>query len=157
MGGRRYDDAVREARADLGTREARRVDWASMDEALFARIDGERRAAAAREVERDRSGRSRAWLPVAVGLAAAAALAMVVGRTQGPRPIDAAQGPAVAGAGSVTAVDAAGQLAVDGKPADLGTELRLGDVLETHGAQVTVERPGKLTMVLERGTRARVT
>ena len=149
----RYDKLVREARADLGTREAERVDWDAVDDALFARIDEERRAQASRAEQ----GRSRAWVPVTVGLAAAAAFAMVVGRTQGPRPLDGVQASGEPNGGNVTAVDVDGQLVVDGHPAGTGIELHLGDVVETRGAQVTVERPGKLTMVLEHGTRARVT
>jgi ferric-dicitrate binding protein FerR (iron transport regulator) len=149
----RLDKILREAREDLGTREAKQVDWDEVDDALFARVDEDRRADAARS----QTGTSRTWVPVTVGLAAAAALAMVVGRTRDPRTLDGSQASAQQAAGNVVAVDTEGQLVVDGQPAATGTELRLGDVIETHAAQVTVERPGKLTMVLEHETRARVT
>jgi hypothetical protein len=149
----RLDKLLREAREDLGTREAKQVDWDDVDDALFARIDEDRRADAARS----QAGLSRAWVPVAVGLAAAAALAVVVGRARDPRVLEGSQASAQPTAGSVIAVDTEGQLVVDGQPAATGTELHLGDVIETRAAQVTVERPGKLTMVLEHGTRARVT
>ena len=148
------DRLVRESRPDLGTRQAREVDWAKVDRGLFDRIAQEQRAERA-ELS---GGRGRVWALATAGLAVAAAVALLVGKSRDVRtlaPVEAA-GETEA-AGSVVSIEGDGQLLVDGKPATVGAELRLGDVLETHGAQATIERPGKLTVVLEEGGRATVT
>jgi hypothetical protein len=147
------DKLVRESRPDLGTREAREVDWASVDRGLFGRIEAEQRAERARLT----SGRSARWAVAAGGLAVAAAIALVVGTSRQTRSIDATQAAVEPSAGSITAVEGGGELLVDGKPAAVGAELHLGDVVEARTARATLERPGKLTLVFERGSRATVT
>ena len=147
------DRLVRESRPDLGTREARDVDWAEVDRALFGRIATEQRAERARLT----SGRSGRWAIVAGGLAVAAAIALVVGTSRQTRSIDGVQSSVDEGAGTVTAVEGTGQMLVDGKPVGVGAALHEGDVLEAQGAQATIERPGKLTLIFERGTKATVT
>ena len=149
------DKLLDEVREDLGTQEARSVDWSAVDEKLFARIDArvqdERRAERARFAPQRRRG----WTLAAVGvLAAAAIVALVVGKTGEPVAMDDAA--ASESAGTVVAVQGDAVL-VDGKPAGIGATLRLGDVIETRGGEVTVERPGKLTLTLEPGTRTAVT
>jgi len=147
------DKLVRESRPDLGTREARDVDWAEVDRGLFARIATEQRADRARLT----SGRSARWAVAAGGLAVAAAIALVVGTARQTRSIDGVQAVVDEGAGSVTAVEGGGQLLVDGKPAGVGLVLHVGNVLESRGAQATIERKGKLTLIFERGSKATVT
>jgi hypothetical protein len=62
-------------------------------------------------------------------------------------------------AGEIVGIDGPGALLVNGAPAAVGRALQLGDSVETHGAQAVLERqrPGELTLALERGTRAEVT
>jgi hypothetical protein len=145
---------VEDSRAEMGTREAREIDWEAVDKELFARIDQERRLERVRSV----GLRAPAWGVAGAALAAAACFALFVGKTQEPRaleaPVSVAPPPA---AGNVVGVVGPGQLLVDGRPSAVGATLRLGDVLEAQGATVTVERPGKLTMLIEAGSRARVT
>jgi ferric-dicitrate binding protein FerR (iron transport regulator) len=147
------DRLVRESRPDLGTREARDVDWAEVDRGLFGRIAAEQR------VERAglASGRSTRWAVAVGSLAVAAAVALVVGTSRQTRAIDGVQASVDDGAGSVTAVEGGGQLLVDGKPVGVGASLHAGDIVEARGAQATIERLGKLTLIFERGSRATVT
>jgi ferric-dicitrate binding protein FerR (iron transport regulator) len=147
------DRLVRESRPDLGTREARDVNWAEVDRGLFGRIATEQRAERARLT----SGRSARWALAAGGLAVAAAIALVVGTSRQTRSIDGVEGSVDEGAGSVTALEGGGQLLVDGKPVGVGAALHAGDVIEARGAQATIERSGKLTLIFERGSRATVT
>jgi len=147
------DRLVRESRPDLGTREARNVDWAEVDRGLFGRIEDEQRAERARLT----SGRSTRWAVAAGGLAVAAAIALVVGTSRQARSIDGAQVAVEEGAGTVAAVEGGGQLLVDGKSVGVGAALRMGDVIEARGAQATIERLGKLTLIFERGSKATVT
>jgi hypothetical protein len=147
------DKLVRESRPDLGTREARDVNWTEVDRGLFGRIETEQRAERARLT----SGRSVRWAFAAGGLAVAAAIALVVGTSRQTRSIDSAQVAAEQSAGSITAVEGGGQLLVDGKPASVGAALHEGNVIEARGAQATIERLGKLTLIFERGSRATVT
>jgi len=146
------DRLVRESRPELGTREARDVNWTEVDRGLFGRIEAERRA----ERAALKSSKGRLWALVAGGLAAAAAVALIVGKAREPRTMDPVQVVADESAGSVVAIEGDGQLMIDGKPGRVGAELHLGDVLETHGAQATIERPGKLTVVVEQGAKATV-
>lgn len=148
------DTAIREARQDLGTREAKDVHWEAVDEALFARLAQERRVEAMRSV----GLRSPAWVVGAGAMAAAACFALVAGTLRTTSPV--LETPVVVAAptaGNVIALQGGGELLVDGKPSGIGTVLRLGDVVEARGTSATVERPGKLTMQLEAGSRARVT
>ncbi len=91
-------------------------------------------------------------------LAAAACFALVAGKAHEPRSIDAPVASlATPPAGNVVGILGVGDLLVDGKPAAVGATLRLGDVVETRGTSVTVDRPGKLSMVIEAGTHFTVT
>jgi len=146
------DELVREAREELGRREAQQVDWDAVDRGLFTRIREEQRAE--REAVAAGAARGRWWALGGAALAAAAAVAVVVGKTREPRP-PVAQASARASAGAVIGLDGAGQLLVDGTPAAIGTPIRPGDVIETRGVVATIERPG-VTYDVERGTRATI-
>jgi hypothetical protein len=139
---------VVEAREDLGKRPAPAVDWNRVDRELFERIEQSESAALA-------SGRStRAWAASAVLVSAAAAAALVLGRASETGPLDSVRVISEEPAGTVVAVEGDGDLLVNGKPAAVGATLRIDDVVEARGAaRATVERPGKVTFVLERGTR----
>jgi ferric-dicitrate binding protein FerR (iron transport regulator) len=150
----RLDAIVKEARAELGVREAEKVDWDTVDRELFARLAQERRLEATRAV----GSRAPMWGVAAVAVAAAACFALVAGKSHETRSLDAPVAViAPPPAGSVVGILGVGDFLVDGKPAVVGTTLRLGDELEARGTSVTVDRPGKLTMVLEAGTKATVT
>jgi hypothetical protein len=66
--------------------------------------------------------------------------------------------PAVRGevAGEFHVIEGKGALFIDGAPAVGDARIGVGNVLETGPSSVTVERIGKLTLRLERGSRARV-
>jgi ferric-dicitrate binding protein FerR (iron transport regulator) len=146
------DRLVRESRPELGVREAAGVDWAKVDRRLFEQVDAERKA----EVRRLSAGRPAGWSIALGGLAAAAAVAFVVVKGGPVGSVAPVQGVEESG-GVVASLDGAGSLLVDGKPVNVGASLHLGDVVEAHGVAATVDRPGKLTLVLERGARATVT
>ena len=173
------DELVREARKELGTPEVQRVDWDVVDSALFDRIRKERRA------ERGSLSASlRGWRFVAVAMAGAAIVALALGKERGQIRVPQTNGSQDRGAtnasqdrgatsasqdqiatnagqdesaGTIVKADGEGLVLVDGAPVLRGAILRLGDVVEPRGANVTVERPGKLAMILERGSRVRVT
>jgi ferric-dicitrate binding protein FerR (iron transport regulator) len=154
------DERVREARSELGRREAAGIDWDAVDRGLFEaidRIERDQRAERRAELSRGEGARGRFWGLAAAGLGAAAVAALVVGKVREPRPLDDVQATEEGEAGEVVAIDGAGSLLVNGTPAAIGTELHRGDVLEARGAQASIERPGKLTLEVERGTRATVT
>jgi ferric-dicitrate binding protein FerR (iron transport regulator) len=140
-----------EVRRDLGTVEAKTVDWTAVDAALFARIGEAQRAERARFAPQRRRGVTLA----AVTLAAAAVLAALIGgKTREPI---GREGTAVAeSAGTIVAIDGDGRVLVNGAPVSSGTGLGLGDMLETRGVQATIERPGKLSLTLEAGSRTTV-
>ena len=154
------EQLVRESREerDERQREAERLDWDAVDRKLFARLQVEQ---AEQRAERERSvnpaGQGPAWSIGAVVLAAAAAAALIVGKTHETAPMDAAPIVASQAAGTVMSVAAGGELLVDGKAAVSGAVLHLGDVVEARGAPVTVERAGKLTWILEPSSVATVT
>ncbi len=147
-----FDKLMAEVRRDLGTAEAKSVDWSSVDAALFERIARAQRAERARCAVRRRPGVTVA----AVALGAVAVVgALLVGRTR--EPIGGESAIAPESAGTIIAIDGTGSVRVDGAPVSSGVGLRLGSVLETRAAQATIERPGKLTMTLEPDSRAAVT
>jgi ferric-dicitrate binding protein FerR (iron transport regulator) len=146
------DKLLAEARSDLGTDASERVDWAAVDAKLFARIERERRTERARFAP----SRRRGLVLSGVGLAAAVAIvALLAGRArESSGPDDRAAGQS---AESVVAIEGTGAVLIDGKPVTAGAALALGDVLETRGTRATVERPGKVTLTLEPGSRTTVT
>jgi ferric-dicitrate binding protein FerR (iron transport regulator) len=148
-----FDRLLDEARAQLGADAADRVDWGAVDAKLFARLDEERRVERARFAPERRRG----WALAGVGLAAAVAVvALLAGRTR--EPLDAGPTAAIESAGSVVALEESSDpVLVDGRPVAGGAALRLGDVLQTGGARATVERPGKVTLTLEPGSKTVVT
>ncbi len=149
---RDLDTLIAEARAVLGNDAAERVDWDAIDAKLFARIEEERRAERARFAP----ARRRSWTLMGVGLAAAVAVvALLAGRTRDTVAVDEAA--VNDSAGSVVAIEGSGSVLVDGRPSSGGVGLRLGDVLETGSARATLERPGKVTLTLEPGSKTVVT
>jgi hypothetical protein len=151
----RLDKLVREARSELGAREAQSVDWDSVDAALFDRIAKERRA----DPRSHSSFRPRTWHFAVVAVAAAAIVAVALGRQRGPISVPGTRAGQDESAGAIVGMDREGEgdgvVLVNGAPASRGVVVRLGDVIEPRGVSVTLERPGKLTMILEHESRAR--
>jgi hypothetical protein len=148
------DKVVREARRQLGTEQARNVDWDAVQRGLFERIARERLVERARFLPRG--------LPSWPGVALAAAAAVVVfsvaaGEARRGRSLEVVHVAADEIAGSISSIDGGGQVRVDGREAAHGASLRVGNVIETRGADVTIDRAGKLTLRIEAGSRAIVT
>jgi FecR protein len=144
---------VDDARRHWGKDEPPPVNWDVVEQRLFARIEAEQRAER-RSLAPDRGWK---WKVGAAVLASAAAISVVIAQTRQPYSLDVEHPSAVEEAGSLIAIDGDGEVLVDGRPAAVGAILRLGDVLETRGAQATLSRPGKLMLAIERGSSAKVT
>ena len=149
-------ELVQEARSELGARESRDVDWVR-DRPWPVRPH--RGRGAARRTRGVAAGPGGRWSLVVEG-------PRRCGRSRGARCQRARSGRPVAvqavaetetAAGSVVAIQGDGQVLVGGKPAAVGLVLRSGDTLDTRASRTTVDRPGKLTFVAERTSRATVT
>ncbi|MDP9002748.1 MAG: hypothetical protein M3O46_21885, partial [Myxococcota bacterium] len=136
-----------------GKEEVQRVDWAAVDRGLFGAIEADERAK--REALTPR--RNRAWTVGIMGFVGALTLAVIIGKTREQHALDLEPRGAADEAGSIVAIDGEGEVLMDGRPTAVGATVRLGDVIEARGAQVTLGRPGKLTLVFERGSSATVT
>jgi ferric-dicitrate binding protein FerR (iron transport regulator) len=147
-----FNRLLAEMRRELGTEEARGVDWDAVDAALFARLDRERRAERARFAPQPRRGMT---VSAAVLAAAAAVLAVLAGKTRETASADHAE--SVESAGTIVAIEGDGRVRVDGTSVASGAGLKLGDVVETSASRATIERWGKLTMTVEPNSRAAVT
>ncbi len=147
-----FDKLVDEVRRDLGTVEAKSVDWNAVDAALFDRIGRVQRAERARFAPRRRGG----FTIAAVAFAAVAVVgAVLAGKTR--EPLGGEATVVAESAGTLVAIDGEGTVRIDGAPVSSGAGLQLGSVLETGAAQATIERPGRLTMTLEADSQAAVT
>jgi ferric-dicitrate binding protein FerR (iron transport regulator) len=147
------DKVVREAREDLGVEQTRSVDWSEVDRGLFESIAEDRRIERARFAPRA----FRRWPEVALA-AAGAVVVFALAARDGTRARTLDVAPAADEiAGNVLSIDGDGQVRVDGAPAAHGTLIKNGDIIEARGAQATIERPGKLTLRVESGSRATVT
>ncbi|MDP9151297.1 MAG: hypothetical protein M3O36_15345, partial [Myxococcota bacterium] len=146
------DHAIHEAREHLGTREAQRLDWRDVERRVFDRVAEAQRAERAALL----SGRGRAWMALALGLAVSAGGALVwMESGNEPPPFDAGPVAARDFAGTITSLG--GDVLVNGKAAPAGLSMHLGDSIETRAGSATVDRPGKLSLVVERGSRATIT
>ncbi len=145
------DALVREMRDD--TEAPPPVDWAAVDEKLFARIREAERAddVAAR-------GRRVVWWPIAAALAVAAGVAFVVASPRESAPLDQVAGdsPSALGADGAKLVSGEG-VTIDGHAASLGDVVRVGGVVETSNGRAELDRPGKLTMWMEPSSKMTVT
>ncbi len=149
------DDLIREARGHLGSREAGGVDWTAVDGALFARIDREQRT----EHGRFAAG-GRRWPAVMAAAVAAAAMFAVAVHDRAEHGEESLATQAIEAGdvgGRITGIEGGGEVLVGGRPAMRGATIRLGDVVEVTSGAAIIERPGKLTMRLEGGSRAAVT
>jgi ferric-dicitrate binding protein FerR (iron transport regulator) len=136
---------VAEARQEF---RAETVDWHAVERGLFARIEADRRAARMRATRE----RGQLWTGAAAALAAAGIVLVLVARPGRERPT--AQGDGDRSAATLLAVMGPGEVLVNGAQAPVGVSLHRGDVVEARGAKATLVRPGRVTMVIEAGTRA---
>lgn len=150
--GSALDALVREAKQDLTPR----IDddtFASMEERIVARMAEERRLLVDDvHGSLDGSGRFRGRV-LRIGalvLAAAAAFAVVAKKDPGGALLDA--GPTAQidlTGGAIRATHGAGEIRVGGQAVTAGHVLRAGDVVEAEGARAVLERPRKVTWLLE--------
>jgi len=145
------DRLVREAREHFGTHEGANVDWRVVDGALFTRVEQEMRTR--------RSQAPAPWWPRSLAVAltlSAAALALVVfhGRRE-TAPIAQADMGGLESSEESVSIES-GEARVQGIAGSGERRLRLGDVVETGATSVSLERPGKVSMVLEANSRMRV-
>jgi ferric-dicitrate binding protein FerR (iron transport regulator) len=151
---------IREAREDLGKHPLPQIDWDAVDDKLFKRIDALKKA----ERARFHVGPNRAWVATGAALAAAVAvIALVFGRPAERMPL--ATGPtghAVEGnggetVGQLTDVAPGGRVFLRGSPVQQGAAIAVGDVIEARGGDAYVESPGRVRLIVENGSRVRVT
>jgi hypothetical protein len=145
-----YRKIVREARDHWGVGAARDVDWSSIDQGLFDRIERDRRERRARF-----TGGFSAPLRFALAgsLSVAIVLAIAVGKMH-EAPPTLARGPEGVVAGVIVGAD--GRALVNGAMLGRGTHLHAGDTIDAR-ARVTVECEGHASFALEEGTLATIT
>jgi hypothetical protein len=140
------DQLVRESKTDLVPPPKSAAAWDAAEAALMARVAEEAKTG---------TGRSRANL-IYVGaavLAAAAAVALFVGKDrETPAAMTTAPQAVEAPAGSFRGIEGAGEVRISGHPATPGEALRAGDVLEVDDARAVLERPRKVSWLLEGNT-----
>ncbi len=151
---RPLDQLVGEARRARAAHEAGAIDWDKIDKALYDRLDQVRREDRARFVP-GRSARSRWALAAIAGIVAVLVVALGKGREEPPAR-QAGDSPPGGDecAGVVVAVE--GRVLVNHGFAAPGRRIGLGDVIEATG-RLTIERPGKLTVAIERDSTVKVT
>jgi len=151
------DALVREAKAPrrAGGLEPRLSDerWSATEDRILARMANEERSSLVREVNAP-SSRVRFLRIGAAVLAAAAAIALVVKNEPGTSPATSESAPsstAELSASSLRESVGSGVVRVGGQLASAGHVLRAGDLLEVEGARAVLERPRKVTWLLEAG------
>jgi hypothetical protein len=147
------DALVREAKQDLTPRDLDRnaAKWSAMEDQILARMAQER-SPLIEEVRQASSSRVRYLRIGAAVLAAAAAIAMVV---KNEPPLDARGLPESATsqteltASSLRSNEGPGEVRVGGLPVSAGHVLRAGDLVEVDDTRAVLERPRKVTWLLE--------
>ncbi len=165
---KRLDELVREAREDLGRREADEVDWTEVDRRLFARLG--RTPPEGEPAHPRRFGGLSLLLGLgAVAGAALVAIAVRLGPAHENVTEDGAGGPHATGtptehAAQPAQADRAEFVVVEGAAALVNgvfpvgePRVGIGSVVEARGGTVTVQRPGKVTLRLEDASRIRIT
>lgn len=133
------DQLVRESKTDLVPPPKSAAAWDAAEAALMARI-----------AEEPRRSRANLLYVGAALLAAAAAVALFVGKDR-ETPVSVATAPQAVEtpAGSFRGSEGAGEVRISGHPATPGQALRAGDVLEADDARAVLERPHKVSWLLE--------
>jgi hypothetical protein len=152
---RGLDAIVAEARTHLAPRP-RDVDWSAVERGLEARLAAEERSPRVAHLRAP----SPAGRLIALGLAAAAAALLVVGRDRDAAPLGGSAlvaADATGSAGTLKATEPSGtgdtggggEVRVAGALVETGLGLRTGDVIEVAGARAVFERPRRVTWLLE--------
>ena len=147
------DALVREAKQDLAPRAvdaaADDAKWSAVEDRIVARMAAER-SPLIDEVRASSSSRVRFLRVGAAVLAAAAAIALVVKKdpaTMSPETATTMQ--AELGASSLRSNEGPGEVRVGGFAVSAGHALRAGDLVEAEGTRAILERPRKVTWLLE--------
>ncbi len=150
---RALDALVEEAKDDLVPRDVD-IHWGRVEEKMMARIAAEE-SPLVRDARRASSGRARALRYGAIALAAAAAAAVFVRRDRDASLLDP-QGASQSGAaleaqngGALRSTEGSGEIRIGGAPVSAGHVLRAGDVIEASNVRGIVERPRKVTWLIE--------
>ena len=144
------DALVREAKQDLTPRELDLDDakWSAMEDRILARMAQER-SPLIDEVRQASSSRVRFLRVGAAVLAAAAAIALVVKKDPGGALPESSTTQAELTASSLRSTEGPGEVRVGGFPVSAGHLLRAGDLVEADGTRAVLERPRKVTWLLE--------
>jgi len=144
------DALVREAKQDLTPREldVDAAKWSAMEDRILARMAQER-SPLIDEVQKDSSSRVRYLRIGAAVLAAAAAIALLVKNDPGGALPESATSQAELTASSLRSNEGPGEVRVGGFPVSAGHVLRAGDVVEAEDTRAVLERPRKVTWLLE--------
>jgi hypothetical protein len=146
------DALVREAKQELAPVKLDDATWSAMEGRILARMAAER-SPLIDEVRASSSSSSRArFLRVgAAVLAAAAGIALIVKKDPGTASPDGAMIQAELTAGSLREAVGPGEVRVGGFAVSAGHVLRAGDLVESEGTRAVLERPRKVTWLLEHG------
>ena len=147
----RLDKLLLEARDHYGSRQVARVDWDAVGSLLLARVEKESRAASSRTPRVRQFEWEVFGATVAFALVVMVLLGKTVPRTNGNRGVPPSPSVAMA-----TVTDIQGEVLVGGVPASQGAPLHVGDGIDAQAGSVIVARPGKVTFVVERGSRVRL-
>jgi ferric-dicitrate binding protein FerR (iron transport regulator) len=151
---RPLEQLVGEARQVWAAHEAAAIDWDKIDKALYDQLDQVRREDRARFAP-GRSARSRWAVAAIAGIVAVLVVALGKGRDEPTaREARECRPNGDESAGVVVAVE--GRVLVNRGFAAPGRRIGMGDVIEATG-RLTIERPGKLTVAIERDSTVRVT
>jgi hypothetical protein len=143
---RALEQVVREAKEDFAPK--RDLDWDAMEARLMERVAQERNVLAD---EARASGARAGVLRIGAAVLAAAAAVAIVVRDRDTSVLGNAPSAAVdVSAGSLRATEGTGEVRIGGVPAAPGQALRPGDVVEADGARAVLERPRKVSWLIER-------
>lgn len=148
------DALVREAKQDLKPRhldlghDGAPAKWSAMEDRILARMAQER-SPLIEEVRQASSSRVRYLRIGAAILAAAAAIALVVKNEGGGALPESTTAQAELTASSLRSNEGPGEVRVGGFPVSAGHVLRAGDLVEVDDTRAVLERPRKVTWLLE--------
>jgi ferric-dicitrate binding protein FerR (iron transport regulator) len=144
------EDVVALARRDFGVDASRRVDWDRIDQSLFARIEQEQKQEQALRLKLQ----DRRWAYFgSAAVAAAATLGILLGWSHEPSSVRPGVTHADSLAGRIAEVRGDGSVVINGVGATPGASVRLGDGVETRGAEATLVREGAANIVIEPNSR----
>lgn len=146
---RALDALLDEAKEDFVPRDVD-IHWGRVEEKMMARIAAEE-SPLLRDARQASSGRARALRVGAIALAAAAAAAVFVRRDRDASLLDPQTTTSIEAqnGGALRATEGSGEIRIGGAAVSAGHVLRAGDVVEADEARGIVERPRKVTWLIE--------